>query len=315
MKREEFTFKGKEAVDIFYYRWQVPEELEAKGIFLILHGMAEHSFRYDNFANFLCEHGYIVYATDHRGHGKTGKSIDRLGYFGEGGWSLLVNDVYQLLSIIKSNHKDIPIILFGHSMGSILAITCISEYGSEFDEVILSGTTNGNSGFFRKSSLCLAKIIAFFTDGQKKSPLMDKVAFGKYNKKFSKETSVEWLTRDEEKKQEYLDDELCGFICTASFFVDMLDGINKNAKESNVERVPSNLPMYIFSGTMDPVGNYGKDVFNTYELYKDVAKLENVKLKLYEDGRHEMLNEVNKDEVYKDILEWIEAQDLQAVQT
>ena len=141
------------------------------------------------------------------------------------------------------------------------------------------------------------------------------MAFGKYNKKFSKETSVEWLTRDEEKKQEYLDDELCGFICTASFFVDMLDGINKNAKESNVERVPSNLPMYIFSGTMDPVGNYGKDVFNTYELYKDVAKLENVKLKLYEDGRHEMLNEVNKDEVYKDILEWIEAQDLQAVQT
>lgn len=307
MKKEEFTFKGKEAVHIYYYRWQVPEEVETKGIVLILHGMAEHALRYVDFANFLSEHGYIVYAVDHRGHGKTGKSIDSLGYFGEGGWNLLVNDVHQLLSIIKSNHKDIPIILFGHSMGSILARTCISEYGSEFDAVILSGTSNGKTGFLRKTSLCLAKIITFITGGKEKSSFMDKLAFGNYNKKFSKDTLVEWLTRDEEKKQEYIDDELCGFICTSSLFVDMLDGINRNAKKSNVKRVPINLPMYIFSGTMDPVGNYGKDVVDTYELYKDVAGLENVKLKLYENGRHEMLNEINNDEVYKDILEWIEA--------
>lgn len=307
MKREEFTFKGKEAVDIYYYRWQVPKEIETKGIFLILHGMAEHSLRYDDFANFLSGHGYVVYAEDHRGHGKTGNSIDRLGYFGEGGWNLLINDIHQLLSIIKLNHKDIPIILFGHSMGSILARTCISEYGSEFDAVILSGTTNGKSGFFRKVSLGLANIIAFITDGKEKSSFMDKVVFRNYNKKFLKDTSVEWLTRDGEKKQEYIDDELCGFICTASFFVDMLDGINRNVKKSNLERVPTSLSMYIFSGTMDPVGNYGKDVVNTYELYKDLAGLENVKLKLYENGRHEMLNEVNSDEVYKDLLEWVEA--------
>lgn len=306
MKREEFIFKGKEAVDIYYYRWQVPQEIEIKGIFLILHGMAEHSFRYDEFAKFLSRHGYVVYAEDHRGHGKTGKSLDKMGYFGKGGWNLLINDTYQLINIIKSNHKDIPLILFGHSMGSIIARTCIYEYGLEFDAVILSGISNGKSGFFRKTSFFIAKIVAFIKGGKEKSPFMEKMIFFNYNKKFSKDTKVEWLTKDKEKKQEYIDDELCGFVCTASFFVDMLDGINRNAKKSNVKRVPSDLPMYIFSGTMDPVGNYGRDVVGTYKLYKDLAGLENVKLKLYENGRHEMLNEVNKNEVYKDVLGWLE---------
>ena len=305
MKGQELKFKGKEDLDIYYYKWDVAEEVEIKGVILILHGMAEHALRYDDLANFLNEQGYIVYADDHRGHGKTGQEMGTMGHFGQGGWDLLVDDVYRLVEVIKSSHKDIPLILFGHSMGSILARTCVSEYGSEFSGLILSGTSNGISPVTRKLGLGLAKIVAFFTGGKKKSPFLNKVSFGAYNDKFGNDTPYEWLSRDKEVIQDYMDDELCGFICTSGFYKDMLDGINRNANKDNVKKVPKDLPIYIYSGDMDPVGNYKKDVEETYRLYKEIAGVEDVTLKFYKDGRHEMHNEINKAEVYEDLARWL----------
>ena len=306
MGREEFKFKAKEDTDIYYYRWLMQKESSAKGVILLLHGMAEHSLRYGEFANYLNQHGFIVYAPDHRGHGKTGIAMDRLGYFGKDGWDLPIDDIHILLKTIKSNHVDLPVILFGHSMGSILARTCVSEYGSEFDGVVLSGTSNGVGSFTRKFGLGFSKLVSKIHGPKKKSPFLQVVFFGRYNSKFGLDSPVEWLTRDKDVIKEYIDDDLCGFICTGSFYADMLDGINRNAKIENVKKVPSDLPMYIFSGTMDPVGNYTKDVKETYRLYKEVANLEDVKIKLYKDARHEMLNELNKEEVYDDVLKWVQ---------
>lgn len=306
MKREEFTFKGKENTDIYYYRWPSSKDECIKGVILILHGMAEHALRYEKFANFLNTHGYVVYACDHRGHGKTGTAMNKMGYFGKGGWDLLVEDVRYLVNIIRAKHEDIPLILFGHSMGSFLARTCISEFGSEFDGVILSGTGNGVDAITRKSALALAKVISFFSGPQKKSPFINHIFFDGYNKRFGDHLEYAWLSRDENEVKKYLDDELCGYICTSSFYTDLMVGINRNAKKSNARKVPVNLPMYIFSGTMDPVGNFTIDVRNTYRLYKNVAKLKNVTLKLYKEGRHEMLNELNNQEVYQDVLNWLE---------
>ena len=304
-KIEECEFRGKEDAIIYYYRWNISEEVKEKGVVLLLHGMAEHAFRYKEFANFLNQNGFIVYADDHRGHGKTGAKQGKLGYLGEAGWDLLVDDVYLLLNIIKSNHEGLPVILFGHSMGSILAKTCISEYGSEFDGVILSGTTNGVGLLTRKLGLYLSKTVSLLSGGKKQSPFLHSVCFGNYNKGFGLDTPFEWLSRDKKVIKDYIEDELCGFICTSGFYADMLDGINRNAKVKNIKKVPSSLPMFIISGTKDPVGSYSKDIKVVYGLYKNVAKLDNVKYKLFEDARHELLNEINKEEVYNDVLNWL----------
>ncbi len=302
---EEFKFKGREDSYIYYYRWNTPNNVTAKGIVLILHGMAEHALRYNDFANFLNQNGFIVYAEDHRGHGKTGQSVGKLGYFGEGGWDLLVDDVHTLLGIIKSNHEELPVILFGHSMGSILAKTCIHEYASEFDGVILSGSTNGVGLVTRKIGLLFSRIVSLISGPKNESALLHKVIFGGYNKMFGPISPFEWLSRDRKVIEDYINDDLCGFTCTASFYADMLDGINRNTKAKYLKKLPKTLPMFIISGTMDPVGNFTKDIKEIYRIYKNVAKLEDIKYKLYEDARHELLNEINKDEVYNDILKWL----------
>lgn len=307
MKSEEFKFKGYEETDIYYYRWPIAKEKQARAIVMILHGMAEHGARYERFANFLNEKNYIVYAIDHRGHGKTGLAMERMGYFGKGGWDQLVEDAHQLLTIIKSEHQDLPIIVLGHSMGSVLAKTFISEYGSEIDGIILSGTTNGVNFFARKFGLFFAKTISFLTGPKNESPILQFVFFNNYNKRFKQAKLLyAWLSRDEKEVQKYLEDDLCGYACTSSFYVDLMKGINKNAKKENIKKVPKDLPMFIFSGTMDPVGSFSKDVIKTYDLYKDVANLDNVEIKLYEDGRHEMLNEVNRQEVFEDVASWLD---------
>lgn len=307
MKSEEFKFKGYEETDIYYYRWSIAREKQARGIIIILHGMAEHGARYERFANYLNKHNYIVYALDHRGHGKTGLAKKPMGYFGKGGWDQVVEDTHQLLTIIKSEHKNLPIILLGHSMGSVLAKTFISNYGREIDGVILSGTTNGVNFITRKFGLFIAKTISFFTGPKKESPILHFLFFNNYNKRFRQvKLLYAWLSSDTKEVEKYLEDELCGYVCTSSFYADLMTGINKNAKKINIKKVPKDLPMFIFSGTMDPVGNFSKDVIKTYDLYKKIAKLDNVEVKLYEDGRHEMLNEVNKKEVYEDVVAWLD---------
>lgn len=305
MKRSQFTFQTEDRLEINVYRWE-KETKEVRGVIQIAHGMVEHALRYEPFAAFLTEHGFIVYANDHRGHGKSYQHLSERGFFAESnGFERVVRDMKQLYAMIHEKHPEVPIFLFGHSMGSFLARRYIQLNGEDFSGVILSGT-GGDQKLLGKAGLAVAKLERKFRGARTPSPLMDKLIFGNYNKNFAPaRTKFDFLSRDETIVDAYVADDNCGFIATAGFYVDLLTGLELIHRDSEVASIPKTLPIFLLSGDLDPVGNEGKGVQGVYEQYVR-HEIENVSIKLYEDGRHEMLNETNRDEVLSDILNWLE---------
>lgn len=301
---ENFTFKSSDNREIFVYKW-TPEEVTAKGIVQIAHGMAEHAERYDRFARFLCKEGFIVYANDHRGHGKSAGSIDGLGYLAdEDGFDLLVQDMKTLSSIIKNDNPYLPLFLFGHSMGSFAAQRYLMLEGIDLKGLILSGS-NGKQGIMLKMGAYFAKREIKKHGRRFISERLDRLIFSSYNKNFQpSRTSFDWLSRDDREVDKYIKDPYCGTIFTAGFFYDFLGGLIEIEDKRNLPLIARDIPIYILSGDMDPVGKFGKGVMNLYKAYKDLG-VEDVKYKLYPGGRHEILNETNREEVMDDILEWL----------
>lgn len=307
MKSENFTFKDGEAVEIFTYKWLPEQEKDIKGIVQISHGMAETGARYERFAKFLTENGYAVYVNDHRGHGKTAGSVENVGYLGDNdGFNWLVEDMHQLSGIIKKENPGKPLILLGHSMGSFLSQRYIQLYGDELKGVILSGS-NGKQGLLLKLGLLTAKGEIKKIGKKGRSEKLNKMSFGSYNNSFKpSRTDFDWLSRDEKEVDKYIDDPYCGGVFSAQFYYDFLTGLIEIEKSENIEKVPKNLPVYIFSGALDPVGKQGKGVMKLVEAYKK-HNIADLRYKLYEGGRHEMLNETNREEVMKDVVDWIDA--------
>lgn len=305
MEREDFTFKTKDDEVIQAYRW-ADSTVEVRGIVQIVHGMAEHSLRYEPFVAFLTAHGLIVYAHDQRGHGNSYKKEQDKGYFAKrNGFEKIVDDVTILTKIIQEKHKDLPLFLFGHSMGSLVLRRLIQRYDTDVAGIILSGTA-GDPGLLGKIGLTIAKFEKLLRGEKKPSPLMDKLIFGNHNKRFAPtRTKHDFLTRDEAVVDEYVADEKCGFICTTSFYVDLLEATIKIHQDKEVAKTNKEVPIFLFAGDDDPVGNYGEGVQAVYEQYLEHG-LQQVSMKLYEKGRHEMLSELNKMEVFTDILNWIE---------
>ncbi|MCT4663236.1 MAG: lysophospholipase [Tissierellales bacterium] len=275
-----------------------------RGILQISHGMAEHKKRYENFAKFLNSKGFSVYAHDHRGHGKSAN--EKLGFFAyESGWEKVRDDIYALTKEIKRREGNVPIFLFGHSMGSFLSRAYIQEYGAEIKGVILSGTA-GKPGI----KGVIGKKIAE-NNGKKYgvdtlSPKLNDMAFGNYNNRCKdNKTEFDWLSRDENEVQKYIEDPLCGFVCTNQFYADLLGGLINISKRREIKKIPKNLPIFLISGSMDPVGEYKKGVLQTYLSYSKCG-IKDVRYKFYEGARHELINELNKNEVYEDIINWIE---------
>ncbi len=303
MLKSEFTFTTPDNVKIFVHK-HTPKE-KPKAAFVISHGMAEHSQRYDWFAEKLNEVNYIVYAHDHRGHGKTAGKIENLGFFSEqNGWQKVVDDIQQLISIVKEENPDIPVILFGQSMGSFLVRSYISKYGENINGVILSATA-GSVGILANIGVLLTKIIIVFNSKRTLSPLMDKIIFGAYNKAFKpNRTKFDWLSRNEKIVDKYVEDPFCGTIFTIGFFKDLIIELESVNKFENVSKVPKDIPMYIYSGNKDPLSKNGKQILKVYDLYKK-AGVKRIKMKLYSNARHELHNEINKEEVISDILYWI----------
>lgn len=278
-----------------------------KMILQIVHGIAEHSARYLDFANSLAEMGIAVFAEDHLGHGETANAKEKLGWFAEsGGWQKVIDDVLTLKGIAKEKFPNIPYVLMGHSMGSFLARHIAIQKSNEIDALVLSGTGNQAPPI-----IALGKIAAKFEglrlgSPNKGSELINTLAFAAYNKKFApNKTPYDWLSNDLAEIEKYVLDEKCGFLPTPSIFYDMLTGLSVIGKKSEVEKVKKDLPILIFSGDKDPVGAMGKGVKKVYELYKK-AGAQNVTLKLYEGGRHELLNDSYKDEVITDLINWLD---------
>lgn len=300
-----FKFKDKFEKEIHVYKWIPKDKTNIKGVVQIAHGMAETALRYDYFANKLTDEGYIVYANDHRGHGKTSENKEKLGFVGDSdGFFLMISDMKELNDIIREENKDLKIILFGHSMGSFLSQRYMQLYGDTIDGLILSGS-NGKPKFITKVGKFIAKIEMKLKGRKAKSPLMDKLSFGGFNKRFpDAKTDYDWICGNEEEVKKYIEDDYCGFIETTSFYYDLINGIWSIHEGENFNNIRKDVPIYIFSGEDDPVGDFGKGVRNLYELYKG-AGVYDLDYKLYKSGRHEMLNEKNKDEVIENIISWI----------
>ncbi len=306
MKTEQFRFNAIDGVEIFARKWLPDESAAPVAVVQISHGMAEHCARYGRFAEALVEAGYAVYANDHRGHGETAGSLENIGYFADqNGHQLVVDDMLSLTRIIKKEHPGLPIFLFGHSMGSILSRSYIFSHADEIKGVILSGTA-GDPGLLGRIGVLLTRWEIWRKGKKYRSPLLKKLSFGDSNKAFRpNRTEFDWLSRDEAEVDKYIADPYCGGTFTAGFFLDLLAVVNEVNDPQNIGKVPSDLPIYVISGDKDPVGKDGKGIIEVCKAFEK-AGVREVVCKLYEDGRHEMLNETNREEVHRDVIDWLD---------
>ena len=305
MNSSKHKISTKDLSEIFVYKWHPEENSGLKAVVQIAHGMAEHAGRYERFAKVLVDEGFAVYANDHRGHGKTAGSPEETGYFADNdGWSKVVEDMKELTNIIKQDYRELPVFIFGHSMGSFLLRSYIYRYGDMIQGAILSGT-GGDPGILADLAILISKFEIKRVGKRGRTGLLHKLSFGSFNKQFKPgRTEFDWLSRDEEEVDKYIEDPYCGEIFTAGFYKDLMSGLKKINLATNISRTPKNLPIFLLSGDMDPVGKNGKGVIQVYNDFKN-AGIKDIKYKLYKDGRHEMLNEINREDVFRDVITWI----------
>ncbi|MGG0300016.1 alpha/beta hydrolase [Bacillus albus] len=289
--------------EIYLRKW-LPEG-DPRGIIQIAHGMTEHAGVYTDFIAALLEAGYGVYAHDHKGHGKTVKREEDYGHFEPNvGWSKAVSDVIFVSETIRKE-QTCPLFLLGHSMGSFLSRRAVQLKGELYDGFLISGT-GGNPGLLGSIGHKVATIEMKLRGEKTKSPMLNFLSFGNFNSHFKpNRTKFDWLSSDNNQVDKYIADPLCGFICTTSFYRELFSGVLEVNKLEEFKKTPKNLPIHIFSGDRDPVGDMGKGVKEVYENYKK-CEVKDVTLRLYENGRHEMFHEVNKDEVFQDLISWLD---------
>ena len=303
---KDFYFNSSTGKNKIHARMCVPDA-EPRAIVQIIHGIAEYIDRYDEFMSFLADNGIIAVGTDHLGHGKSIESEEQTGFFAyDNGWDYVVRDEEVLRLAMHENYPELPIIVFGHSMGSFMARTLLIRYPDAFNAAIISGTGNQSAALVN-GGLFMGNLVTGLKGAHHYSKFLNNLAFGSYNKIYDNpKTEYDWLSRDEANVQKYIDDPLCGFIPSCSLFRDMMTGVKFITNKKNLTAMNKNMPVYFMSGDMDPVGECGKGVQKAYNNFLE-AGMKDVSIKLYPGGRHEMLNEINKDEVYTDILAWLDS--------
>ncbi|WHT49917.1 alpha/beta fold hydrolase [Sporosarcina thermotolerans] len=268
--------------------------------------MAEHIGRYKDFIHYLVANGFAVSGHDHRGHGQTAQLNGKLGSFGLSvGFDCIVEDAFEVANYFKSKFQAPRFILLGHSMGSFIARRYAQMFGIELDLMICSGTAS-DSRVSRLGGQALAKLKGQVTDFEKQDYFINKLVFGAFkNSVVSPETPLDWLSSRRETVEEYINDPLCGFVPSTGFFLELFNGISKIHNRGLIRQTPANLPILLLSGLQDPVGEQGKGIWKVARQLVNEG-LQNVTVMLYEGGRHEMLQEVNREEVYDFIKGWID---------
>ena len=304
MKKEEFYFDSNDGLTKIRALKFIPDG-EVKAILQISHGMVEFIDRYEGFANYLCEKGFLVVGNDHLGHGGSVNSKEDWGYFAKkDGYRIVLDDILKLLKIVKKDYPNKKYYLLGHSMGSFLARLFLIEYGNELDGAIIMGTGQQSKGTL-VAGKALTKLISLFKGEKYRSSFINNMALGSYNKKFEpSKTHCDWLTKDEKIVNWYYNEPRCQFVFTLNGYYNLFSMIEQIIDENNLEKMPKDLPVLIVSGEDDPVGNFGKDPKAVYETFKSVG-MKNLDLKLYPNDRHEILNETDKALVYEDIYNWL----------
>lgn len=273
----------------------------------IVHGVAEYAARYEEFASFMAARGFLVVAEDHMGHGGSIGDEGTLGAF-EGGWHKAVADTHRLLTYTRMECPDVPYILLGHSMGSFMVRTMLAKYPKcGISAAILSGTGWMHRGILN-TGIATATLVAKRQGPTKPSKLLDGMMFGSYNRRIEhRRTSHDWLTRDNKIVDAYVADPLCGFSMSAGLAKDMLSGMLYNQEPEHLAKMRKDMPVLFIAGAEDPVGNYGEGVKQTVQAFTR-AGMENVTMRIYPLCRHEVLNELNRNEVYANILDWLKKQ-------
>ncbi len=281
-------------------------EGQPRAVVQIVHGIAEFVERYDDFANFLTSQGFLVVAEDHMGHGQSIQGGSIQGYF-HGGWFTAVEDTMQLLRDTRQAYPNIPYILFGHSMGSFMARTILCKYpDSGIHAAIICGT-GWQPAFALPALIRVIESICKKNDETKPSEKLQGLVFGSYNKRVEHpRTPNDWLTRDARIVDAYNAHPLCGFTASCGLLRDMMKGILFIEQKGSLEAMRKDLPVFFIAGGDDPVGSYGKGIHQAADAFRK-SGMKDVSVHIYPLGRHEILNEINREEVYGDILHWIES--------
>lgn len=300
-----------DGVRLYVGEW-APASGSVRAVLQIAHGMAEHAGRYDSFAAWLARRGIAVIANDHRGHGRTGEKAGRMGWFGDfpggEGFDRVTDDLRHISRWIGERFPGTPLFLLGHSMGSMLVRRYIQHMPTEPrpSGAIIMGTA-GNPGALAAVGRLVARMEIRRRGATAPSSLLSQLTFGGYNKRVpDPKTFYDWLSRDEAEVAKYVADPYCGFVPTAAFFLDLLTGLRRIHDERLVALIPKNVPLLFVSGDADPVGAYGRGVEKVIAQYERHG-LSRIESRLYPGARHEPLNETNRDEVYADIFDWLEA--------
>ncbi len=302
--KKKYTFSSADKKTNIHVIVWYPEN-ETIGVVQIAHGMVEFIDRYERFASFLAQHGYVVVGNDHLGHGKSIKSGEELGFFRQpGGNEAVISDMRKLHLITRKHFPQVPYFLIGHSMGSFFTREYIELFGQDLTGAVIVGTGSQPKGML-KMGKGLCSTIAAFRGWKHRSLIVDYICFGNYNRKFEPaRTNMDWLTRDEEIVDAYKANPLNNFRFTMNGYYSMFTAIEAAENPKKIGRIPKSLPLLLVSGTDDPVGGFGDGVRKAYESYKK-AGLNDVQMHLFESDRHEILNELNHSEVYRYILDWL----------
>lgn len=298
--RTDFFYDSKGGGKIHGCRWEPKETPRA--VFQIIHGIAEFIERYDDFANYLNELGFLVVAEDHMGHGQSMNGVQ--GYFC-GGWFSAVADSYALLDMTHREFPELPYVLFGHSMGSFMARTILCRYpDSGISAAVICGTGWQPRGIM-PAAVKVSEFFCKFTGETMPSKLLQNLVFGQYNRKVAHpRTPYDWLSRDDKNVDFYISHPLCGFMPSCGLIRDMMMGIRYIESPDSLAKMQKGLPIFFIAGEEDPVGNYGKGVLHTAEEFKK-AGVQDISCKIYPLSRHELLNDIGKEDVYRDISSWL----------
>ena len=305
MTREELYYDSRDGISkIHALRW-IPDG-EIKAIFQIVHGMAEHIERYDDFACFMADKGYLVVANDHLGHGKSCADKSKKGYFCENDpVTVVVRDVHRLKKKTQEKYPGKPYIILGHSMGSLMLRNYIFRYGKGIDGAIIMGTAS-HPAYLTTGGKLLIRIMAAFKGWEYRSRFTDGLVNGKPNARIKdSRTDFDWLSREDSVVDKYISDEDCGFLFTLNGHYTVVDSVARLNNKKELEKMPKDLPVLFVSGEEDPVGEYGEGVKRACEQFL-AAGMKNTSMKLYPGARHELLNEIGRAEVYADMLDFAE---------
>lgn len=281
-------------------------ETEIKGVIQIAHGVTEYILRYENFAEFFTQKGFVVVGNDHLGHGQSIAPNGKPMYFGpNGSWNFVVKDIDTCKQMTKKKYPNVPYMILGFSLGSFLVRTYLIDYAQEpLDGAIIMGT-----GYIPNFKIAIAKMMANKeakkVGEENTSPVIKSLTFETYNKLFKpNRTAFDWLCSNEEALDEYIKDPLRGENYSAGLFREMLTGMQYTAELKNIQKMNKKIPIFLLSGDKDPVGEFGKGVIKTHEIFKK-AGIEDVEIKLYPNLRHDILHEKCKDTIYNDIYLWL----------